>query len=386
MYVIKEQDKLPMMFWSDYVENGAMEQARHLASLPFAYSRTCFMADIHQGFGMPIGGVLATKGVVIPNAVGSDIGCGVIAIRTDARCADTPFDDLYKTVQVIKSTIPTGFKHRDKAIVSLDKENLLTFPKHGEIRKQGIGIFKQLGTLGSGNHFIEIQRDTTDDFIWIMVHTGSRNIGYSVAKYYRDVAINLNEKWKSSVPKYYDLAFLPLDSEEGRDYFEEMNFCMMFGERNRKVISDLVLEIGGWTSTFCVECKHNYAVMENHNGKNLLIHRKGAVRARTGDRVVIPGSQGTSSFIGTGKGNETSFMSCSHGAGRVYSRKKAKTELSLEDEMKKMDDMNIIHDLRTVNKLDEAAGAYKDIHTVMEQQSDLVSIDFELVPLAVIKG
>jgi len=224
-----------------------------------------------------------------------------------------------------------------------------------------------------------------------MIHSGSRNLGYKVADYYNKLAIELNEKWHTKVPKKWQLAFLPLDTKEGQMYLAEMNYCVDFAFANRKLMMDRVKEC---VSEVCVDVEydeminiaHNYAKMENHYGKNVIIHRKGATLARKGTIGIIPGSQGSSSYIVEGLGNPESFMSCSHGAGRRMSRTRAKNELDLAAEIKRMDDMGIVHGMRNQNNLDEATGAYKDIESVMLQQADLVKIKVKLQPLAVIKG
>lgn len=224
-----------------------------------------------------------------------------------------------------------------------------------------------------------------------MIHSGSRNIGYQVANHYNKLAISLNEKWHSKVPKEWQLAFLPIDSKEGQAYLEEMQYCVNFALANRSLMMDRIkaafsetienIEFGDM-----INIAHNYATIEHHFGKNVMIHRKGATRAYTNDIGIIPGSQGTKSYIVKGLGNTESFKSCSHGAGRVMGRKQAQRELSLKDEIKKMEQQGILHSIRSEKDLDEAAGAYKDIDAVMENQKDLVEIIVELLPLAVIKG
>ena len=241
-------------------------------------------------------------------------------------------------------------------------------------------------------------------FIWIMIHSGSRNLVHKVATHYNKLAKELNKKWQTSVPPSWDLAFLPLDSDEGQEYINEMNYCVEFALANRKLMMEKVIESfikvlsdGNNKAGICyaelesfvddaINIAHNYAVMENHFGKNVMVHRKGATKATVGLKGIVPGSQGTSSYIVEGLGNPESFNSCSHGAGRKMSRSAAKRDLNLEEERKKMSDKGIIHGMRSVGELDEAAGAYKDIDVVMENQKDLVKILVKLEPLAVIKG
>jgi len=247
----------------------------------------------------------------------------------------------------------------------------------------------QLGTLGGGNHFIEIQRGS-DGFIWFMIHSGSRNLGFKVAHYYNELAVELNAKWVSSIPKECELAFLPIDSDEAHQYLREMTYCLDFAQRNRESMATVIKEIISDNISDCkfdkeINIHHNYVVLENHFGKNVWVHRKGATSAKSGEMGIIPGSQGTSSYIVQGLGNVNSFTSCSHGAGRAMGRKEAKRTLSLEDEQAIMNKQGIIHNLTEMN-LDEAPSAYKDIDIVMEEQKDLVEIVVKLEPLACVKG
>jgi tRNA-splicing ligase RtcB len=248
-----------------------------------------------------------------------------------------------------------------------------------------------LGTLGGGNHFIEIQSDEAGQ-IWVMIHSGSRNLGFKVAKHYNKVAVDLNTKWHSSIPKEWELAFLPFDTDEARKYLVEMGYCVQFALANRQLMLDRVLDclsdvfdqaIGNHKR---INIAHNYARMENHFGKDVMVHRKGATSAKLDEIGIIPGSQGSASFIVRGLGNRDSFASCSHGAGRKMGRKQACRELDLELEQNALEGQGIIHSVRGTQDLDEAPGAYKDIDKVMANQSDLVEITTKLRPLAVVKG
>lgn len=224
-----------------------------------------------------------------------------------------------------------------------------------------------------------------------MIHSGSRNLGHKICTHYNNLAKELNNRWYSSVPKEHQLAFLPLDSEEGQNYFKEMHYCVKFASENRLLMMENVkqsfldilpdVEFSG-----LINVAHNYARMENHFGKNVMVHRKGAVSAKLGEKSAIPGSQGASSFLVTGKGEKQSFESSSHGSGRKIGRKQAIRELNFEEQKEILDSQEIIHGMRTTKSLDEAPGAYKDIHTVMDNQKDLVDIVVELTPLASIKG
>jgi tRNA-splicing ligase RtcB (3'-phosphate/5'-hydroxy nucleic acid ligase) len=392
--------KVPVKNWCSDIEKEALFQIRNLARLPFAFHHIAIMPDCHTGYGMPIGGILATKGVVIPNAVGVDIGCGMCAVKTSIKVNEMDTDTLKKIMGRIREEIPVGFNHHKEA----QDRNLMPNRKFKEAIKLLIvnseydSALKQLGTLGGGNHFIEIQKDTEDN-IWIMIHSGSRNLGYKVAKYYNDLAIALNKKWYSQIPKEWELAFLPIDSDEGKDYLQEMQYCIDFALANRKLMMERIKDIFqkehdkqrkvlhiAVDFDEMTNIAHNYAQFENHFTQNVMVHRKGATLVREGTIGIIPGSQGTKSYIVEGLGNPDSFMSCSHGAGRIMSRTKAKNELNLEEEIKKLNEQGIIHGIRTTKDLDEASGAYKDINEVIDNQKDLVKVLVKLTPIAVIKG
>jgi len=402
-------ENIPIKMWLDEIEDGALEQAKNLANLPFAFHHVAIMPDSHQGFGMPIGGVLATENVVIPYAVGSDIGCGVTAVRT--CLTEISIDQLKMIMGRIREQIPLGHNHheqdQDQLLmphgVAIENGNLCYFSGLHIVSSEYKSALKQLGTLGGGNHFIEIQKGS-DGFIWIMIHSGSRNLGKKVADYYNGVAKNLNAEWHSAVPKEWDLAFLPLDSQQGKDYMKEMQYCVEFAKANRKLMMDRIKDIfdvsgsdlrkgshvheDGTDDLFpeFIDIAHNYAVLEHHFGKDVLVHRKGATLAQNGTVGIIPGSQGTKSYIVRGKGCKDSFDSCSHGAGRKMGRREAQRTLNLEEEKKKLDDMGVLHAIRGVEDLDEAPGSYKDIDVVMKNQEDLVDIIVELTPLGVVKG
>jgi len=386
---IDTTQKLPIKMWLDDIEAGALAQAHNLANLPFAFKHVSLMPDCHQGYGMPIGGVLATKGAVIPNAVGVDIGCGMIAMKTDITVAKLPKREVKAIMGLIRKEIPVGFKRHRKSQVGMpplpDEESCYI------VQREWSKAAKSLGTLGGGNHFIELQCDEVG-CLWVMIHSGSRNLGLKVAKYYNDIAQALNQRWFSKVSKKWDLAFLPLESHQAQSYIAEMNYCVDYATANREKMMDVVRdslmkvvsEPFGVAPPFSIA--HNYAQMENHFGKNVMVHRKGATSAREGEIGIIPGSQGTCSYIVRGLGNIESFHSCSHGAGRKMGRKQACRELSLEEQQAILDEQGIIHGIRGEKDLDEAPGAYKDIDMVMENQNDLVEIVTHLRPLAVVKG
>ena len=383
-------EKKPIKLWLDDIEEGALIQAKNLANLPFTFKHIAIMPDAHLGYGMPIGGVLATEDVVIPNAVGVDIGCGMCAVQTSRT--DIRPEKLKNIMALIRGEIPVGFKHHQKC----QDSRLMPQPPEGltlsdlpMVEREYQNGLTQLGTLGGGNHFIEIQRGD-DGHIWIMIHSGSRNIGYQVANHYNKLAIELNAKWKSEIPPKWQLAFLPLSSETGQRYLAEMQFCVDFALANRKLMMERIKEIllvtGSVSFAPLINIAHNYARMEQHFHKDVLVHRKGATSATADEIGIIPGSQGTRSSIVRGKGNRDSFASCSHGAGRIMGRKQAQRLLDLHAEIKKLDAQGIIHGIRGKRDLDEASGAYKDIDKVLKDQADLVDVLITLQPLAVIKG
>jgi tRNA-splicing ligase RtcB len=379
------EEKIPIKSWCKDVEYGALVQAKNLANLPFAFKHIALMPDCHQGYGMPIGGVFAAKDVVVPNAVGKDIGCGMSAIKTSLQ--DISNADLIKIVSDIKKQIPVGMKWH-----SSPQENNFILPgEFGKIiSEQEDKIDCQIGTLGSGNHFIEIQKCTRDNSIWVMVHSGSRNLGSKVADYYDKIATGLNEKYFSTVDKKMKLAFLPISTPEFKEYMRDMNICVNFALENRKhmveKIKNIFFDITNCSFENFINIPHNYAKIENHYGENVVVHRKGATSAKRGEFGIIPGSQGSMSYIVQGLGSPESFKSCSHGAGRKMGRKQAQKELNFSKEKKALDDLGIIHSINSIENLDEAPGAYKNISEVMNNQIDLVEIKIELKPIAVIKG
>ena len=387
--VISEGLRVPIKMWLDDIDENALLQAKNLANLPFVFKHVALMPDSHMGFGMPIGGVIATRDVIIPNAVGVDIGCGMCATKTSLNEIDT--NVLKKIMSGVRQLVPLGFKHHKEAQDESLMPSIEHVPENGIVRQEFESATRQIGTLGGGNHFIEIQKGS-DNHIWIMVHSGSRNIGLKVAEHYNKLAIALNQKWYSCVERKLDLAFLPLETQEGQDYLLEMQYCIDFAFASRMLMMERIKSVfadifgDSFYTTDFINIAHNYARKENHFGSNVIVHRKGATSARKGEAGIIPGSQGTKSYIVRGKGNVESFQSCSHGAGRVMGRRQAMRELTLEDEIKKLDKKGIVHAIRGARDLDEAPSAYKNIQEVMRNQEDLVEIVVELSPLAVIKG
>ena len=390
----KDFYKVPVFSWCDVstAEAEALAQIDHLAQLMFVIW-AAWMRDGHVGYGMPIGGVIGCDRTVIPNAVGVDIGCGMLACRTNLT--ELGRDAVKLIMGGIRRRVPVGFNHHKKVVHKLVEPRSYSPKWDGKlpvVDSQLNSARKQLGTLGGGNHFIEIQKGD-DGHIWFMIHSGSRNLGKQVADHYNKVAKALNTRWHSAVDPKWDLAFLPMDDENFELYMSEMQYCVNFAQQNRDAMADEVresfIEVLGLESVGFegpINIAHNYAAWENHHGKNMIVHRKGATQARKGQLGIIPGSQGTASYIVEGLGNPKSLESCSHGAGRKMGRKQAQRTLDLETEKKRLDDLGVVHGIRTEKDLDEAAGAYKDIDDVMSGQLDLVKIVTKLTPLGVVKG
>ena len=388
MYVIKEDRyRVPVFIWCPEIEANTQEQIDHCAQLPFVAHHVAILPDAHFGFGVPIGTVLACKDVVIPFAVGSDIGCGMLATKTSLT--EITREQVKLLMGGIRRRIPVGFEwHKTpvRAIGLRDPEDLPVIKS--QIKKAEL----QLGSLGSGNHFLEIQQNEVDNSIWFMIHSGSRNLGKQVADHYNKIAKEMNARWFSSVDPKWDLAFLPIEELQAKLYLKEMQYAVEFAQRNRDVMAEQIREtfweVFGNSVLFepAINIAHNYAAWEEIGNESLIIHRKGATAARTEEIGIIPGSQGSSSYIVKGLGNPKSFYSCSHGAGRKMGRNQAKKELNLANEIMRLDELGVVHGIRSVKDLDEAAGAYKPIEQVMHNQQDLVKIITKLTPLGVVKG
>ena len=340
----------------------------------------CLQVETHHNFAL-------AAGVFVHN-------CGMGAVNTHIPISEVPKDKIKEIMGLIRGQVPLGFnKHEsmqdEEFMPRRMVDNLSTLPI---ITREYNNARKQVGTLGGGNHFLELQRDE-DDILWIMIHSGSRNLGKQVADFYNKEANRLNALEANPIPPSWELAPLSTDSEAGKAYLREMEGCVAFAFSNRQLmmhrIQDAVSKITGYgTGQFApqINIAHNYAALETHFGKSVWVHRKGATRAFKGQVGIIPGSQGTASYIVEGLGNEESFGSCSHGAGRKMGRNVAKRTLNLAEELQKMAELGVIHGIRTNAELDEAPGSYKDIDVVMEEQSDLATIVRKLLPVAVIKG
>ena len=379
-----------ILCWCENPEQGAIQQALNISKHPWLVGNVCLMPDTHEGYGMPIGGVVALKGAICPNMVGVDIGCGMLAVKTSLK--EISHENLLKIYELIKERIPVGFKHNSEKqehpvfdCIAWKFDELNICPSEFESAQY------QIGTLGGGNHFIEIQKGD-DGHIWFMIHSGSRNLGKRVAEFYNEKAKEMCSLYKQDEIVKNDLAVLPEGNEYFDKYMQEMNLCMLFSEANRDLMAKKIIgcfrEVLGDSVDFekPINIQHNYAAREHHYGRNVIVHRKGATLARADIFGIIPGSQGTASYIVVGKGCEASLCSCSHGAGRCLSRKRAREELDMENECRLLEERGIIHSIKSKEDLDESASAYKNIDTVMDEQKDLVDIKVKLEPLAVIKG
>lgn len=403
------KDALPIKIWQDGIESideNCLKQAENLSRLPFAKKWVALMPDTHAGKGMPIGGVIACEGVVIPNAVGVDIGCGMAFVQTNVpvtllRETATGSGTLVQAIcGDILRNIPTGFAHyqqpQSSAVLDRAKQEGEKYELDRELLPQIDEGYFQAGTLGGGNHFIELQQDD-EGMCCIMLHSGSRHFGNIVGQYFNRLAHALNERWFSKVEREWNLPFLPADTDEGRRYLNWMGLAMDFAYENRAIMLQKVKDaFTKYLVKYCgiepeysgeINCHHNYAALENHFGKDLYVHRKGAIRAREGELAIIPGAMGSYSYIVRGKGNPESFMSSSHGAGRQYSRSKAVEQFSVESVIRDLKEQRVV--LAKNKKSDvaeESRFAYKDIGQVMAQQSDLTEPVKRLFTVGVIKG
>jgi len=412
---------VPVKFWTDpySLEKQALDQIYSLAELPFAYKHIAIMPDAHTGYGVPIGGVLATEGAILPNAVGVDMGCGMefVALTVDGveRSADvlqqeTDQGTLGKTIlSKVQRDVKVGVGNNyGQCQYTTEKEELFDYSfdvLDDDALEMPTTLLNELfddkaalalGTLGGGNHFIELQEDVENGDIGLMIHTGSRAFGYGIARHYYEHAKTMNEKWHSDVPNI-DLAFLPARSKIGQEYYRFTKIASKFAEINRRIIMDAFIDatrialehegMNDYSFNERVKCHHNFVDIEHHYGKNVYIHRKGAIRAREGDVGIIPGAMGSYSYIVEGKGNKESFTSASHGAGRAMSRNQAKTEFTTQDMMEDFKAKGMF--LITRNKdsaRDEYHRAYKDINEVIGNEKDLVAVRRKLRTVGVLKG
>ena len=380
----------PIKIWSplDKVESSALDQLKDTSTLPFMFKHgMAVMPDVHRGIGATVGSVVPTVGAITPACVGVDIGCGMMAALLPFRSNRLP-DSLQGLYDDICKRIPVGQDMHNHAMFSgVDSAGFLNLPK--KIQDDFERVCKQMGTLGGGNHFIEICIDENEN-VWAMLHSGSRGIGNKIGNYYIDQAKKIMEIEQIKL-RDPDLAYLLEGTQLFDEYWRDLQWAQRYAMQNREVMMELVLQSVGQTifgdgtvkPELMVNCHHNYAEREEHYGENVIITRKGAVRARVGDFGIIPGSMGTKSYIVEGLGNVESYCSCSHGAGRVLSRGKAKKQFTLEDVEKQTAGVMCRKDAGII---DELPGAYKPIDEVMSNQSDLVKIVATLKGVLCIKG
>lgn len=393
---IMTKGKVPVKIYTDEIEPEAMQQLYNMAQLPFIYSHIAVMPDVHMGKGATVGSVIPTRQAIIPAAVGVDIGCGMNALRLSIKAHDLP-DNLRPLRLFIEEAIPVGFnmhkqdRARQSTIIGLSGGLAHILDKHPKInamqRKPYETWVRQLGTLGGGNHFIELCLDENQD-IWIMLHSGSRGIGNVIGNYFIALAQKDMGQHLANLPDK-DLAYFSEGAKHYDDYLNAVEWAQDYAMANRREMMVLLIEAlrkklpkFGVTKE-AINCHHNYVAREDHFGASLLITRKGAIRAGEGELGIIPGSMGTKSYIVRGKGNPQSFCSCSHGAGRRMSRTAAKRQFTVAAVEAQTQGVECRKDKGII---DEIPGAYKDIDTVMENQSDLVEVVHTLKQVLCVKG
>ncbi len=410
MFVIcNEKTKVPIKIWLEdegCLEESCLEQAYHLSQLPFLHKWVCLMPDTHTGKGMPIGGVIAAKDVIIPNAVGVDIGCGMDFVSTNIRVEDirkiqTGNGSLVQAmIGGIMRGIPLNTERyrvpQESKVLDLAKREMEKYAENAELTELIDDGYFQVGSLGGGNHFIELQEDQ-QGFLCIMIHSGSRHLGKAICDHFHQKARELNRRWYSEVKEEYHLAFLPVSSREGQQYINWMNLALDYAFENRArmldktcgVVKELIGKHTGLSVEFGTEinCHHNYAALENHYDANVWVHRKGASRVRKGEMAVIPGAMGSYSYVVEGRGNRESFCTSSHGAGRRYSRSGAMKAFSTEQVMVDLKEQDVVLGKQKKNDVaEECRFAYKDIDLVMAQQQDMVTPVRKLRTVGVVKG
>ncbi|HEU0099217.1 MAG TPA: RtcB family protein [Allosphingosinicella sp.] len=404
-FSIHESGGVPLKLWDSHqpFEAGAMQQLRNVASLPFVHSHIAGMPDVHWGKGATVGSVIATKQAIVPAAVGVDIGCGMMAVRTSLTASQLP-DSLAEIRAEIERAVPKGFEssqsanHAKGGWAITPNSIARTWYERFEARWRAIvakhpkvqgKTSDQLGSMGGGNHFIEICLDE-EQRVWVMLHSGSRGTGNRIGTYFIEAAKEAIARQRLDFHLAdRDLAFLTEGSELFDDYIEAMSFAQDYAIANRELMMGRVLEAlrkhlpAFKTEKQAINCHHNYATRETHFGEQVWVTRKGAVSAREGELGIIPGSMGTGSFIVEGLGNADSFCSCSHGAGRVMSRGQAKKLISLDQHREAMQGIECRVD---EGVLDESPAAYKDIGAVMDAQTDLVLVKHRLRQVVNVKG
>ncbi|MCF6317884.1 MAG: RtcB family protein [Proteobacteria bacterium] len=389
--------KVPIKIYTNDIAPQAIEQLVNIANLPIVHHHIAAMPDVHVGIGATVGSVIPTLNAVIPAAVGVDIGCGMNAVKTSLTASDLP-DNLYQVRRQIEKHVPVGFNRHSKCIMNRSSVNGLDKPldeivhKHPAIMKMLKNFnqtwSRQIGTLGGGNHFIEICLDENDD-VWIMLHSGSRGIGNVIGRYFINLAKKDMQRHQMHLPDV-NLAYLSEGSDYFDDYVQAVNWAQEYAWVNRQQMMKLVTlalrasKLPEFTiSKQAINCHHNYISQEIHFGKKVFVTRKGAIKAGLGDMGIIPGSMGAKSYIVEGKGSSASFCSCAHGAGRKMSRTQAKRSFNTQD----LSEQTLgVECRKDKNMLDEIPAAYKDIDEVMKNQSDLISVVHTLKQVVCVKG
>ena len=402
--VLTVENGVPIKAWTKGVplEEQARKQLLNVAQLPFIFKWVAAMPDVHWGIGATVGSVIPTRGAVIPAAVGVDIGCGMMAVETDLNGRDLP-DTLKGIRRAIEKAVPHGrTNHGGRGDVGAWQEiPARNFEVWQQLKPRYVAILSKhpkldrgnhanhLGTLGTGNHFVEVCLDEGDT-VWFMLHSGSRGVGNRMGSYFIELARNDMRKHFINLPDK-DLAYFPEGTEHFGEYVEAVEWAQDFARSNREMMMEQLVgavrasgEVRPFTAELkVINCHHNYVARENHYRQNILVTRKGAVRAREGDMGIIPGSMGAHSYIVRGKGNPESFMSCSHGAGRAMSRAEAKRRFTIEDHKRMTAGVECRKD---ADVIDETPAAYKPIEAVMAAQTDLVEIVHTLRQVVCVKG
>ncbi len=389
---------VPVKIFTDDVDSASLTQLGNLSQLPFIHSHIAAMPDVHHGIGATVGSVIPTRGAIIPAAVGVDIGCGMNAVRLSLKASDLP-DNLYNIRSAIEQRVPTGFDEHTRPSIqgatlkNMEKHLDVITDKHSGLVKMLKNFHrtwgKQLGTLGGGNHFIELCLDESDD-VWVMLHSGSRAVGNVIGRYFIEKAKKDVGKELGRLPDK-DLAYFTEGTQHFDDYIQAVGWAQDYAMVNRREMMRLVLEalhsskaLPAFTTTReAINCHHNYVQRETHFGAEVYVTRKGAISAQHGQLGIIPGSMGAKSYIVRGLGNEQSFCSCSHGAGRRMSRSEAKRRFNTIDLATQTQGIECRKDKGVV---DEIPSAYKDIDVVMQNQSDLVEVVHTLKQVICVKG
>ena len=391
-----EEGRVPVKIYTDDVEAGARQQLVNLSQLPIIHHHVAAMPDVHAGIGSTVGAVIATHRAIIPAAVGVDIGCGMIAMRASLTGNDLDEQRLKRVFDQISRDVPVGREQHKEARALTDaakpfgRELRRILDKHPQLEKRfprtQNWVF-QMGTLGGGNHFIELCLDEANH-VWVMLHSGSRGIGNAIGTYFIELARRDAERQQIALPDR-DLAYFREGAEHFDDYVEAVGWAQRYAAANRRAMADLVLAAmrrhlpAFEVTTEAVNCHHNYVERERHYGADVWVTRKGAIRARQGDLGIIPGSMGARSYIVRGKGSEESFQSCVHGAGRRMSRTQARKTFTPRDLVEQTEGVVCRKDRGVV---DEIPGAYKPIDEVMANQSDLVEVVHTLKQVVCVKG